>query len=48
MTLSVAVSYICFAYRLNQGNVKIPTMNRIDSLLKMCIGKRLMFAELIA
>jgi len=37
-----------FAYRLNQGNVKVPVMDRIDVLLRMCIGKRLMYAELIA
>ena len=37
-----------FAYRLNQGNVKIPVMDRINSLLNKCIGKRLMYTELVA
>lgn len=37
-----------FAYRLNEANVKIPTIDRINALLRMAIGKRLMYAELIA
>jgi len=37
-----------FVFRLNSGNVKIHTLDRIDALLKMCNGKRLTFVKLIA
>jgi transposase-like protein len=37
-----------FVFRLNSGNVKIHTLDRIYCLLRMCIGKRLTFTELIA
>ena len=36
-----------FVFRLNSGNVKIHTFDRIDTLLKMCIGKQLTYAALI-
>ena len=35
-----------FTFRLNEGNVKIPTMDRVDSLVKGAVGKRLTYAEL--
>jgi transposase-like protein len=34
-------------FRLNSGNVKVHTLDRIDALLKMCIGKRLTYLTLI-
>ena len=37
-----------FTFRLNEGNVKIPTMKRLDSLVDGAIGKRLTYAELTA
>lgn len=37
-----------FAYRLNQGNVKVHTMDRIDALLSKTIGVRMTYANLIA
>ncbi len=37
-----------FAFRLNEGNVKIPTMKRLESLVKGAVGKRLTYAELTA
>lgn len=37
-----------FAYRLNQGNVKVHTMQRIDALLGKTIGVRMTYASLIA
>jgi transposase-like protein len=37
-----------FAYRLNQGNVKVHTMDRIDALLGKTIGVRMTYANLIA
>ena len=36
-----------FTFRLNEGNVKIDTMDRIESLLLNSIGKRLEYRELI-
>ncbi len=36
-----------FVFRLNEGNVRIPTMERIDSLLKRCMEKRVIYANLI-
>ena len=35
-------------YRLNSGNVAIHTLNRIDSLLGMCMEKRLTWADCVA
>ena len=35
-----------FTFRLNEGNVKIPTMKRLESLVKGAIGKRLTYADL--
>ncbi len=35
-----------FVFRLNQGNVKIPTMTRLDSLIDGSIGKRITYKEL--
>ena len=37
-----------FTFRLNEGNVTIPTMKRLESLVKGAIGKRLTYAELTA
>jgi hypothetical protein len=37
-----------FTYRLNEGNCKIHTLNRIDSLLQKTVGKRMTYATLIA
>ena len=30
-----------FVFRLNSGNVKVHALDRIDALLRMCVGKRL-------
>ena len=35
-----------FTFRLNEGNVKRPTMKRLESLVKGAVGKRLTYAEL--
>ena len=35
-----------FTFRLNEGNVRIPTMKRLESLVKGAVGKRLTYAEL--
>lgn len=37
-----------FAYRLNEGNVRVHTMDRIDALLRKTCGKRLTYQALIA
>ena len=37
-----------FTFRLNEGNVKIHTMNRLDSLIKGAVGKRLTYEDLTA
>jgi transposase-like protein len=37
-----------FAFRLNDGNVKRPTMDRLDSFVEGMAHKRLTYAELIA
>ncbi|MCY4041790.1 MAG: IS1595 family transposase [Gammaproteobacteria bacterium] len=37
-----------FSFRLNQGNCKAETLDRMDSLIKGAIGKRLTYKELIA
>lgn len=35
-----------FAFRLNEGNCKIPTLTRLDALLAAGVGKRITYAEL--
>jgi transposase-like protein len=35
-----------FAYRLNEGNVRVHTMSRIDALLRKTVGKRITYARL--
>ena len=35
-----------FTFRLNEGNVKIPTMQRLESLVRGAIGKRLTYQAL--
>ena len=37
-----------FTFRLNEGNVRIHTMRRIDSLIDGAVGKRLTYRRLIA
>ena len=37
-----------FTYRLNEGNVRIHTMDRINALLVKTSGKRLTYKTLIA
>jgi len=37
-----------FAFRLNDGNVKIPTLARLDSLIVATAHKRITYKELIA
>ena len=37
-----------FTFRLNEGNVKIPTLDRIDSFVDGTAGKRLTYKRLIA
>ena len=37
-----------FAFRLNQGNVRFDTIDRIESLFKASNGKRISYKELIA
>ena len=37
-----------FAYRLNEGNVRVHTMDRIDALLRKTVGKRITYQALIA
>ena len=36
-----------FTFRLNEGNVKRPTMDRLNSLVRGAIGKRLTYRELV-
>jgi len=36
-----------FTFRLNEGNVKVPTMDRIDSLVRATKGKRITYRHLI-
>lgn len=36
-----------FAFRLNDGNVKVPTLARLDALVDGTIGKRLTYKALI-
>ena len=35
-----------FTFRLNEGNVKIHTLDRLDSFIKAVDGKRLTYARL--
>lgn len=35
-----------FSYRLNEGNVRVHTMNRIDALIRNTVGVRLTYANL--
>ena len=37
-----------FTFRLNEGNVKRPTLERLGSLVKGAVGKRLTYQSLIA
>ena len=37
-----------FTFRLNEGNVKRPTLERLESLVKGAVGKRLTYQFLIA
>ena len=37
-----------FCFRLNDGNVKRPTMERLNSLIDGAIGKRLTYERLTA
>jgi len=37
-----------FAFRLNEGTVKLHTLDRLSSLVEASIGKRLTYKELIA
>lgn len=39
---------IFFGYRLNEGNVRVHTMDRIDALLRKAVGMRLRYADLIS
>jgi transposase-like protein len=34
-------------FRLNSGNVRVHTLDRIDAFLAMCVGKRLTYAALV-
>jgi hypothetical protein len=36
-----------FTFRLNEGDVKIHTLDRLDSFIKAVDGKRLTYARLI-
>jgi len=37
-----------FGFRLNDGNVKVHTMDRMDALLRKAFGRRLSYASLVA
>ena len=37
-----------FTFRLNEGNVKRPTLERLESLVKGAVGKRLTYQQLTA
>jgi ISXO2-like transposase domain len=37
-----------FTFRLNEGNVAIHTLTRLDSLIAAVTGKRITYAEVIA
>jgi len=43
--LQLYLNEVCF--RLNSGSVRAHTLERIDSLLGMCVGRRLTFAALV-
>ena len=36
-----------FTFRLNEGNVKVHTLDRLDSFVDGVVGKRLTYAGLI-
>jgi len=44
--MQLYLNEVCF--RLNSGKAGIPTLDRIDSLIDMCFGKRLTYSELVA
>ena len=35
-----------FSFRLNEGNCKIPSMKRVDAIIRRAFGKRLTYEEL--
>lgn len=37
-----------FTFRLNDGNVKRMTMDRMDSFIRACAGRRITYKELTA
>lgn len=37
-----------FAFRLNEGNCKVPTMQRLDALIAAGVGRRITYKDLIA
>ena len=37
-----------FTFRLNEGSVKIHTLDRIDSLLEKSVGTRIMYKQLVS
>ena len=43
--MQLYLNEVCF--RLNSGNVKAHTLERIDSLIGMCVGRRLTYSELV-
>ena len=36
-----------FAFRLNEGNVKVHTLDRLDAMLRKTVGARITYADLI-
>jgi len=44
--MTLYLNEVCF--RLNSGNVEIHTLDRMDSLISMCFGKRLKWVEVTA
>jgi transposase-like protein len=43
--MQLHLNEVCF--RLNSGNVAVRTLDRIDSVIGMCVGKRLTYAALV-
>ncbi|MGH9807523.1 MAG: IS1595-like element ISAmu1 family transposase, partial [Terriglobia bacterium] len=37
-----------FAFRLNEGNVKVPTLARLDSIIALVGNRRITYKELTA
>ena len=37
-----------FSFRLNEGNCRIDTMDRLEALIRGAVGKRLMYKDLVA